>query len=278
MGRPGPAAALLTIAALTAFFAHEPLLIALGHRGSRARREDGPRARRAFAWLSLSTLLVGALGLALAPPSARLAAIAPLLLTAIVARFIARADERSMLGEIAAAAALSAAALPVALAAGVPVSVAVEAFVAFCIAFGAATWSVRSVIAFPKTRTVWTRRLAPLLLPVIAVTLLFLRGLLSAWALLATAPMLLISIVLSATPPHPRSLRKVGFCLLGASALSTALLIAGARCPLTAAHNAPNGPAHACPYPCAVSSPKRRSRTAPPSPRRVTPSSSARSP
>ncbi len=45
IGRPGISPLALTAAAVLGFVAHEPLLVAVGHRGRRAREQDGRRAR-----------------------------------------------------------------------------------------------------------------------------------------------------------------------------------------------------------------------------------------
>jgi hypothetical protein len=80
MGRPGIAAALLSAGAFAGFLSYEPLLVATGNRGKRARDEDGARARRLAAeLLSLAVLLSGG-GFALASPTARLASVVPPLL------------------------------------------------------------------------------------------------------------------------------------------------------------------------------------------------------
>ena len=51
LGRPGVAAALLAAGAFAGFLSYEPLLVATGNRGKRARDEDGPRALRLAAGL-----------------------------------------------------------------------------------------------------------------------------------------------------------------------------------------------------------------------------------
>ena len=57
-GRPTAAAFLYSTAAVFAFFAHEPLLVLLGQRGSRAFRELGARARLRLTLLVVGTLVV----------------------------------------------------------------------------------------------------------------------------------------------------------------------------------------------------------------------------
>ena len=71
-----PASVALAIASVLAFVAHEPLLVVLGLRGTRAAREEGPRARRHLLALGGGALALGAAGLALAPREVLLAAAA----------------------------------------------------------------------------------------------------------------------------------------------------------------------------------------------------------
>lgn len=71
-GRPTAAAFLYAAAAVFAFFAHEPLLVLLGQRGSRAFRELGARARLRLTLLAVGTLLCAGLALMLSSQTARL--------------------------------------------------------------------------------------------------------------------------------------------------------------------------------------------------------------
>lgn len=226
MGRPSLAALCLTVASVTAFIAHEPLLVVLGQRGARAQRNEAPRAKRALALLGGVTLLLGGAGLLLAPPAARFAALVPALLAAVVAVFVAREEEKTTAGELIAAAALSSAALPVALASKVAPMAAWGALGAWCLAFGAATLAVRAVIANQKAPRSWLRRVLPLLLPTAIAMALVWQG---ATTVYAIAPVLLLSFGLAAASPHPRMLRKVGWMLVASTIAMAGLLIAIAR-------------------------------------------------
>lgn len=230
MATPEIASILLTIAAGSAFVAHEPVLVALGRRGPRARRVDGPRALRLLTSLGAAAIITGGAGLALAPPAARLASLVPLGLGAVLALFISRDQERTTLGEILAAAALTSAALPVALSSGVAPSLAWGAWVAWTLSFSAATWAVRAVIRHAKGGLSLLRRASPLALPVIAALGLERASVVSLASMASTAPMLVFSLALALSPPRPAALRRVGFGLVGASLLSGAMLVAGARC------------------------------------------------
>jgi choline-glycine betaine transporter len=68
-------ALLLVIATVTVFLAHEPVLVLLGNRGGRAKRETSAPAGRRLAWLVVVGLAAGLVGLWLAPSAARVAAL-----------------------------------------------------------------------------------------------------------------------------------------------------------------------------------------------------------
>lgn len=229
MGRPSLAAAGLTAAALAAFLAHEPALLLTGQRGTRALREDGGRARRRLALLGAVTALGGAGGLWLAPQAARLAALAPLGLAVLLAPFVLRGAEKTAPGELLAAATLAAAALPVALAAGVAPALAWSAWAAWCMAFAASTLAVRAVIAHARNpRGLASRLAAPLTACAVAAALAG-GGVLLPAAALGAAPMLLLALAVAARPPSPRSLKRVGWSLVAASFALAGSLAIGAH-------------------------------------------------
>jgi len=230
MGRPGWASFLLAAASLCAFFAHESVLVLVGHRGVKARRVDGTRAVRLLAALGGAAAVMGLLGLLLAPPAARMATALPLALSVVVGFLIAREAQKTTGGEVISAAAMSSASLPVALAAGVGSAVAWGAIGTWIVAFTAATWAVRGVIVSQKEGDLsWSRRVLPLLaLMALSVTLWGL-GIWPTSNAAATAPIVLLSIGVATLNPHPRHLRRVGWTLATATMLTAALLIVGAR-------------------------------------------------
>jgi hypothetical protein len=229
MGRPGPASTALALAAVLAFVAHEPLLVLAGQRGTRIRREEGARAGRRLAVVAAAAVIAGVAGLALASPEARLAALVPLGLSLLLVPFIARNAEKTAPGELLAAAALSSAALPVALAAGVPAGMAWGAWAAFCLAFGASTFAVRAVVAHARLRLPAARRaVAPLLFAASAL-LLVRAGVIGLPGALGAAPMLVLALALALAPPRPNALKRVGWTLVAASALLCVALAVGAH-------------------------------------------------
>jgi hypothetical protein len=232
MGRPGVASVALAAAAAISFAAHEPILVLAGQRGTRARREEGARAARILAALGGGALALGAIGLALAPAEARISALVPIGLTALLAWFIARNAEKTAPGEILAAAALSSAGLPVALAGGAPAAVAWGAWAAFCLAFGASTLAVRTVVAHARAPMAWPRRTVAPALALAAAVGLGVAGLVTPLASIGAAPMLALALAVAAAPPRPAALRRVGWALVAASAVLSVTLAVGAHLPL----------------------------------------------
>lgn len=104
LGRFDLAALFYAGASICAFLAHEPALVLLGQRGSRALREAGSRARRRTALLACGALLCSGLALALSGPAARLAFVAPLGGACALGLLIWHKQERTNLGEFAACA------------------------------------------------------------------------------------------------------------------------------------------------------------------------------
>ena len=223
IGRPGAAAVALAVCAVLAFLAHEPLLVALGQRGSRVRREHGPRALRRLLWLGCGAAGALALGLRGADET-RWAAVGLALAVSVVAlAFLVAGREKSVWGELVAALALVLGAVPVALAGGVPVLAAVHLGGVWGAFFTLTTLSVRSV-----TRK-GDRRGPAALGAVVAVA-----GLASAaagmWAwsgALALLPPAVASVWLAIRPPPAKALRQVGWALVAAGSATLGVLLLG---------------------------------------------------
>jgi hypothetical protein len=229
MGRPTIGAIAIAVAGTAVFFAHEPALVLLGRRGARAHREYGPRARRRLFELGALTLVAGVAAAVSAPFFALAAGTALIPAAATVGWLAARGEEKTAAGELLAAAALAGVAMPVALAAGVPVSWSLGAWGAWTLAFGASTIAVRAVITHAKARIVtWRRMVAPLGAAGLAIVI-GASGLAPWWCAAAAAPMIVVAIAVSASPPSPRALRRVGWMLVAASIAAAAILIVGAR-------------------------------------------------
>lgn len=219
-GTPTFAALGLTVAAGLAFAAHEPLLVALGLRGARAAREEGARARTRLFALGGGATALGAASIALGPAGVGLASLIPLAFALALGGFVVRRAERSLVGELVAAAGLSAAALPVALATASSWGDALRLWGAFALGFGAATLAVRAVLP----RASHAARNAGLAAPFVAGAVVFVPG---ASGLAPALPMLLVALAVAALRPAPKHLRTVGFSLVGASLVTLSWIVLG---------------------------------------------------
>jgi hypothetical protein len=94
---------------------------------------------------------------------------------------------------------------------------------------GASTLAVRSVIAHARAPLGLGRRLGPPLLALLAGAAVAASGWLQTPAALGALPMLGLALGLAAQPPNPRSLKKVGWGLVGSSVLLGAALVVGAH-------------------------------------------------
>lgn len=231
IGRPGAAPLLLTAAVVLAFVAHEPLLVLLGQRGQRARKEDGARAGRWLAALAGLAAATGLAGIALAPAPARIALLLPAALAAVVGFLVSRKLEKTVIGEIAVAAALASAGYAVALAGGAPQAAALAALLAWILAFAAATLAVQVILVRVRSKGAedpGRRHAALAALLGVAAAALSLLGLPAALAL-ATAPTVAFSVVICLLRVSPRRLRELGWALVGSSVVTLAILVAGLR-------------------------------------------------
>lgn len=220
-GRPGLVAWLFGTGAVLAFLVHEPLLVLLGHRGTRARREDGPRAARVGVALAGSAAVLGSLAMIGASPEARQAAILPVGLTLLALGLVWRKQERSLLGEIVAASALSGAGVPIAVSGGTTVNNAIGMWWSWALGFAAVTFAVRAVVARDQRRGRW---LGPLAIAGI-LGLGSGQGWLSVSSVLSAIPLLLAALLITALKPAPTGLRKVGWVLVVASLVTGGLLL-----------------------------------------------------
>jgi hypothetical protein len=227
VARPTPIALGFTAAFVAAFLAHEPALVVAGLRGTRARREDGPRALGRLALAGLFVLVFGGAAFARSSSAGRAALAVPIALAAVLAAFIAAKQERSTWGEITAAAALSATALPVAIAAGSPVAFAFAEWVVWALGLAVVTVAVRGVIAQARRQlqgSLLRRALPAIALAGAASGLAFAR-VLPPGAPLAVAPLCAAAVGLCAFPPPMKQMRRVGWSLVAASVLTAAILV-----------------------------------------------------
>ncbi len=226
--RPTVAGWAFTVGVLAAFAAHEPLLVLLGRRGPRARREQGGPALRWLSGWTAVALAGAALGLWAAPAESVMALALPGVGALLVGALLALDQEKTLFGEMLVGPTLAACAVPVAVAGGFGLGPALSVWGVWARGNSAATWAVHATIRRRKGNLGVLGRLLPL--GVMAAFAMVAR--LESWVgwreLVAVAPLLGSSVLLAGWAPHPRHLRRVGW-LLAASGLATALLLGFGR-------------------------------------------------
>ena len=234
----GAAASAVLIAATTIaiFLAHEPALILLGQRGSRAKREVGRAASRGLAGWTAVGLAAGIGAVVSAPTDTCWSVLVPVGPAAVLAFAALRGREKTWYGEVASAVAFSSAAVPMVVTAGYSMRTALAIAVPFALLFVIATLAVRVVILRVRGggdahATAVTRRAAFLLAAASTATLLWavIAALLPLSVLIATVPGLAIAVAVAVRPPAPAHLRTLGWTLVAASALTAVTTITAAR-------------------------------------------------
>lgn len=223
-GRPGVAAIGLTAAALASFLAHEPALVLAGRRGARAQTENRRRAIRRLIVLGAVTAL-GATGVAHSVPVAVAAGVSVLLAIA-VALLVRYRVEKTLGGELLAASALAAAAVPVAIASGGTPAWAAWTWLGWSLGFAAVTSAVH--ITFPRG----TRRngRAAQLAGAAAVVAAVVLGVVGSPARASGLPLVVAALALVVVAPPARRLRQVGWALMTATVTAGAWAIAAQLC------------------------------------------------
>jgi hypothetical protein len=227
---------LTATAALAAFVAHEPLVVLLGDRGARARREHG---RRAISWLGVSGGLAIAAGLAAvawAPPQVRWLFAVPLAPAAVLAALLVTGREKSAIGEIASAIAFASVSVPIiAVAASSPLRGFVVAFTFACL-FIVSTLGVRIVVLRTRgggnpsaVRATRIQLAAALVVIAIGIPVAALWEATMGLAALAILPGVAVAVTLAFRPPSARRLRTVGWTLLSTTAFLAVTLVATLR-------------------------------------------------
>jgi len=221
-GSPSWAGACYAVVALFAFLGHEPLLVLLGQRGTRALREHGKRARFRLLWMFGAAL--GAAGFALqAAPSTLPWALVPLSAAVVAGLFVANGRQRTLAGELTATAALTTAAIPTGIACGLRWPEAVAITGVFWASFAASTVEVRAIAGHPAPLAsragIW-----------IAVAAIFFVLALFQLPLAASMlPLVLIAIGVGIAHPPASKLRRLGWSLAAASLVTGVLAVISLR-------------------------------------------------
>lgn len=251
MSRGDPAAILFSVAAISAFLLHEPVLVALGHRGERVQRDHGQRAKRRAFGLAAVAVISGLVAVGLAPQGASLWLFVPVVLAAMMVPRILGGTMKTLLGELLAGLALTAMLLPIGLAGGVvPLPIVMSAAVVWALTFVIGTLAVRAIVRPHQRRGAGddvppstgpgslrgrldrsTERTIVILLSawaVIAMVLALTLTALSPWSVIAAAPGAFAGLLLGIKKISARSLRKVGWALVAVYCSTLGLLVTAA--------------------------------------------------
>jgi hypothetical protein len=228
-GSPTTSTWLLAVGAIACFLANEPLLVLVGQRGNRTKREESDRAKRALLLFSLVAIGAGVAGLLLATTAVQYAVSVPLLLGVGVVMLAIQGLERSMLGEGLAAATLSSIAIPLGLSAGLGLRATLAVALIWLVTSLLGTAEVRLTIARTKAKTDeefarvrFKRALLVLVcLAIIAVGVIAPYGSrVGLWILAAAVPVALVVLAMAALRPTARRLRLMGWSLVAANLCS----------------------------------------------------------
>jgi hypothetical protein len=227
-GGGSAAAWLLVLGFIAAFVAHEPLLVLLGQRGPRARRELGRDATTALLGAGTLSLLAAAWGVLLMPVHARWSVLVPAAFALATVPMIFRQKQKTLAGEMHVALALASCALPSGIAAGLRAPEGAACWFVMTLGFWAATVAVRATIAVQRREPAAMLRAAAIAAavasPLVAMLIAERFGVHPLlWT--ATLPLSLTAAVIAARPPNARHLRRVGWALVAGSGAAAALLV-----------------------------------------------------
>ncbi|MCA9047129.1 MAG: YwiC-like family protein [Planctomycetaceae bacterium] len=219
-----PVTALLSIATIAAFLAHEPLLVLAGGRGARAK-EEAPNARRISIVRLAVAAICGAAAFWLAGSVARAGMMICLLFVVVEFAVSATGHARTLAAQILALAGLALPSAVVLAAGGIGVGGATQFLLIWFAGRVATTVSVRLVIAQHKTATSPSKLATGDLLMLAAGGVCAIGLAMGDRQWLAAIPMLLAAVVLRFSPPHPKHLRSIGWSLLAVNVLSGMAII-----------------------------------------------------
>jgi len=228
-GSPTTPTWLLATGAIACFLANEPLLVLLGQRGDRTKREESDRAKRALLVFVLVALAAGVAGLLLAPRAVQYAVGVPLLLGVGLIMLAVQGLERSLVGEALAAATLSSIAIPLGFSAGLSWNTTSALALIWLVTSLLGTAVVRLTVARTKMKTDEDRRRVALMRGMLgmACLLVIVVGVVAPygsrvgfWVLAAALPVAVVVLAMVTLRPTARRLRLLGWSLVAANLCS----------------------------------------------------------
>jgi hypothetical protein len=223
----------VAVVAIAGFLAHEPATILVGARGARARRDLGATAARQLGVCGVAGVLATICVAATTGPVVWWSLLAPAVPATCVAASVLLGREKSGFGEVAAAVAFSAAAVPMTLAGGGTLRQSVSIAIPFALLFVTSTLAVRLVVL--RVRGGGDPRAARLTRHAVFLVAAFSAAALGAAiaadyvpviVAMAAAPGVAAAIVVAARPPSPARLRPLGWILIAVSVVTTGILSA----------------------------------------------------
>lgn len=221
----------LALAISAVFFAHEPLILLLGQRGARAKKEAGDRAIKRLWLLGLVTVVSSAVIPGRADLSVFVSSAAAVALGVVVGCLAYRKLEKTVFGELFTASALAATAVPIALAGGLSVPVALGHWAVWSVTFATATLGVHAVIARTRRKPWRTFEYSAIALSVSSVVVFAFVAVplnAQAWLAIALVPAVLLAVVMMYLRLHARKLRAIGWSTMTVCCLTSLVLVLGA--------------------------------------------------
>jgi hypothetical protein len=229
---PSTAGVLLYVAVVAGFLAHEPAAILLGQRGARVRRELDASARRwLFTWLAIA-VTTGLAAVIRLEPAVRWSVAVPAIPGVLLIMAMVTGREKSWYGESSAALTFAGVSVPVTMAAGASLPVALAVAIPFALLFTTTTLAVRVVILRVRgggqPHAAAATRRATLVTSAMSIAVMGIL-IVAAWlrwsVLIASIPGLVTAAVIAARPPAPARLRYLGWLLVAISVLTGIIVV-----------------------------------------------------
>ncbi len=227
--RGDPGAVGFAVAAIAIFLIHEPMAVMTGVRGVRLQEQLRDAARKRVLTLGAAAVLGLVAAIGLAPVRSWLGAILPGGMSLLLLPILGTRKLKSLPAEVLVAAVFSTSLVPVALAGPATWTGAGVAAAVWFAAVVPAILSVHAIkVAFKgREEGRWTLTAAPLTAGIVVVAAVAATLFLPGWArdFLAAIPPALAVVALSLIRPHPRHLKRVGWTMVAADALTLGLLL-----------------------------------------------------